>query len=117
MTTCCLRYFIAPGKLAEFEEYGRTWVRLIEKYGGVHHGCFMPASAPDSVSAKHFSFPGLGFEGPADVAIVLYSFRDLAAYNEYRRLAASDDECRQAAARLQSSGCLLRYERSFVRKI
>jgi hypothetical protein len=31
--TCYLRYFIAPGKLKEFEEYGRRWTALIEKYG------------------------------------------------------------------------------------
>src|SRR5687767_12237341 len=117
MITCYLRYFIAPGKLKEFEEYGRRWIVLIEKYGGTHLGCFMPEAPPDSVSSKHFSFPGLGAEGPANVAIALYSFPNLAAYNAYRRMAAEDEECREVAAHFNETKCFVSYERNFVRRL
>ena len=80
MITCCLRYFIAPGRIKEFEEYARRWTKLIEKYGGTHVGFFLPDSPPDDASSKHFSFPGLGAKGPTDVGIAFYSFRDLDTY-------------------------------------
>ena len=46
LITCYLRYFIAPDKLKEFEEYGRRWTVLIEKYGGTHLGYFIPEAPP-----------------------------------------------------------------------
>src|ERR1700739_848989 len=92
MITCYLRYFVAPGKVKEFEEYGRRWTKLIEKYGGKHLGYFVEDEAPDLESAKHFSFPGLGKIGPTNVGVALYSFPDLDAYNAYRRMAAEDPE-------------------------
>ena len=55
MITCCIRYVIAPGKTAEFEEYGRRWIELIAKYGGTHHGYFLPDPQPELDTS--FSFP------------------------------------------------------------
>ena len=49
-----------PDKLVEFEHYARVWMRLIEKYGGTHHGYFVPGDCPPSAA---FSFPGIGEEG------------------------------------------------------
>ncbi len=46
MITCFLRYTINPEKLVEFEHYAAVWVSLIEKYGGTHHGYFVPGDAP-----------------------------------------------------------------------
>jgi hypothetical protein len=40
--TCYLRYFVDPDKWTEFEHYARAWMRLVEKYGGTHHGYFVP---------------------------------------------------------------------------
>jgi hypothetical protein len=117
MITCYLRYFITPGKLKEFEEYGRRWTALIEKYGGTHLGYFLPDSPPDDASSKHFSFPGLGAEGPTNVGIALYSFRDLDAYNAYRRMAAEDEECKAVTAHFNATKCFVGYERNFVRRI
>jgi hypothetical protein len=115
--TCYMRYFIAPGKLKEFEEYGRRWTVLIEKYGGVHHGFFVTTVAPDSSTSSHFSFPALGSEGAADVAVALYSFPDLEAYNSYRRMAAEDDECKAVTEHFNKSKCFVKYERNFMRRI
>jgi len=77
MITCFIRYKIDPNKLSDFELYARTWMQLIEKYGGAHHGYFAPGDAPPSTA---FSFPGLGEDGPDDIAIALFSFPNVEAY-------------------------------------
>lgn len=46
MITCYLRYIIDPYKLQEFERYGKMWIPLVEKFGGTHHGYFLPSKAP-----------------------------------------------------------------------
>jgi hypothetical protein len=117
MITCCVRYFVRAGKEAEFEEYARRWIALIAKYGGRHLGCFVPHGGPLPEDAAHFSFPGIGAEGPDDVAIVLYSFPDLEAYGAYRRMASADPECAAAAEHFRKTECCTRYERTFVRRL
>lgn len=86
---CEVRYRLDPNRLKEFEEYGRAWVRLIERHGGVHHGFFMPRTAPGDTT---ISFPGKGKAGPVDVAIALYGFPDEEAYNNYRAQVMLDPE-------------------------
>ncbi|WP_223247620.1 NIPSNAP family protein [Sulfuriferula multivorans] len=71
---------IDPFKLKEFETYGKMWIPLVEKFGGQHHGYFMP------------------YEGANNIAIALFSFPSLAAYETYRTQAASDPECRPRCA-------------------
>jgi hypothetical protein len=75
MITCCLTYRIDPLKMAEFEEYGRRWIRLVARFGGVHHGYFLPS------------------EGANDVAMSLFSFPSLAEYERYRGVSATDADC------------------------
>ncbi|TMA19765.1 MAG: hypothetical protein E6J88_18005 [Deltaproteobacteria bacterium] len=87
MITCCIRYVIAPGKTAEFEEYGRRWIELIAKYGGTHHGYFLPDPQPELDTS--FSFPGLGAAGAKDVAIALYSFSNASPATNERSSGAS----------------------------
>lgn len=99
MVTCYLRYIIDPYKLAEFEEYGRLWIPLVEKFGGNHHGYFLPS------------------EGANNVALALFSFRSLADYEEYRRKMAEDPECLAAFAFAERTRCILSYERSFMRPV
>jgi hypothetical protein len=94
MTTCLIRYGLDPAKTAEFAHYGRLWLKLIEKFGGTHRGHFLPGEGPPAA----FSFPGIGTAGPTNVAISLFSFPDLAAYETYRQRAARDDEARAATA-------------------
>jgi hypothetical protein len=97
--TCYLRYKIDPYKLADFETYARLWVPIVNRMGGQHHGYFLP------------------HEGTNDVAVALFSFSSLAAYEDYRTRMATDSECLGAYALAEKSRCILSYERSFMRPV
>lgn len=99
MITCCLRYEIDPFKVKEFEAYGRMWIPLVNKFGGTHHGYFLPHESSDYIAMAMFSFPSL------------------ASYEAYRAKAASDADCQKALAYYRETRCFLRYERSFFRPI
>ena len=64
--TIYLRYVLNTSKLKEFEHYGKLWIPLVEKFGGQHHGYFMPS------------------EGANNIALALFTFESLAAYEVYR---------------------------------
>lgn len=99
MITCSLRYVIDPFKLKEFETYGKMWIPLVEKFGGIHHGYFLP------------------HEGPNNIALALFSFPSLAAYEIYRAAAADDADCQAAMRYYAETRCFLSYERSFMRPV
>ncbi|MDM0075112.1 NIPSNAP family protein [Variovorax sp. J2P1-59] len=99
MVTCYLRYVIDPFKLKEFEHYGKTWIPLVEKFGGQHHGYFLPS------------------EGANNIALAMFTFPSLAAYEEYRALSATDAECQAAFKYAEDTRCILSYERSFFRPV
>ena len=99
MITCYLRYVVDPFKLAEFEQYGQMWIALVEKLGGQHHGYFMPS------------------EGANDIALAMFSFPSLAAYEAYRHKAAADPDCQAAVRYYEQTKCFLSYERSFFRPV
>jgi len=111
MITCFLRYTIDPARIADFEHYARTWMRLIEKYGGIHHGYFLPHPAPPSAA---FSFEGIGSEGPANIAVALFSFPTIEAYEKYRADVPSDPDCAEETRLFEQSRCFTRYERTFL---
>jgi hypothetical protein len=99
MITCYLRYIVDPFKLKEFETYGKMWIPLVEKFGGKHHGYFLP------------------HEGPNNIALALFSFPSLAAYEKYRAAAATDSECQAAMRYYEETKCFLSFERSFMRPV
>ena len=99
MITCYLRYVIDPFKLKEFETYGKMWIPLVEKFGGKHHGYFLP------------------HEGPNNIAIAMFSFPSLAAYETYRAAAADDPQCQAAMRYYRETRCFLSFERSFMRPV
>ena len=99
MITCYLRYVVDPFKLAEFEKYGRMWIPLVERFGGQHHGYFMPS------------------EGANNIALAMFSFPSLAAYEMYRQKAAADPDCQAAVRYYEQTKCFLSYERSFFRPV
>ena len=99
MITCYLRYVVDPFKLKEFEAYGKMWIPLVEKFGGKHHGYFMP------------------HEGANNIALALFSFPSLAAYETYRSNTASDPECQNAMRYYEETKCFISYERSFMRPV
>jgi hypothetical protein len=99
MVTCYIRYVLDPARLEEFETYARMWIPLAERLGGRHHGYFLPG------------------EGPSNVALALFSFPSLAAYEAYRTQAASDPGCQAAMRYYDETRCFLSYERSFFRPV
>lgn len=99
MITCYLRYVIDPNKAAEFEHYGKLWLPLVAKFGGTHHGYFMPS------------------EGANNIALALFSFPSLAAYEDYRQRSLQHAECQAAFAYAKETQCFLSYERSFFRPV
>jgi hypothetical protein len=99
MITCVVDYVIDPAKIAQFEEFAQRWIELVNRHGGTHHGYFLPS------------------EGSSDKALALFSFPSLAAYEEYRKLFGVDPDFVAADRIRDESGCVLRYDRSFMRPL
>jgi hypothetical protein len=114
LITCFIRYTVNPEKLDDFELYARTWMRLIEQYGGVHHGYYLPDSSAPPAS---FSFPGIGEAGPDNIALALFSFPSIEAYESYRRDVGQDPECQAITKHADDTKPFTRYERTFVKSI
>ena len=112
--TCQIRYTVDLAQLDAFESYARTWMSLIEQYGGVHHGYFIPRASPDEMGV---SFPGIGYDGPNDVAVAMFTFPDAESYRRYRKDVSSDPECLAAAAMVRETKCFIRYERLFLQPV
>lgn len=99
MITCHLRYVLHPARLQEFEAYARRWIRLVRKFGGVHHGYLLPS------------------EGPSDIALASFSFPSLAAYEVYRQASLADPECQAALRYAEETKCFRSCDRSFFRPV
>ena len=99
MVTIYLRYVLNTARLKEFEHYGKLWIALIEKLGGQHHGYFLPS------------------EGANDIALALFTFDSLAAYELYRQRSFEDADCQAAFKYAEDTQCIVRYERSFFRPV
>lgn len=99
MVTCYLRYIIDPYKVADFKKYGKMWISLVDKFGGVHHGYFLP------------------HEGSNNIAYALFSFPSLAEYEQYREIIKTDDECKAAFDFAEKTRCIFSYERSFLKPV
>lgn len=112
--TCEIRYKLDVTKLPEFEAYARAWMKLIERHGGIHHGYFVPRPIPDGA---RISFPQVGSDGPADVAVALFSFPDDDTYQRYRKTVADDPDCGPAADLYNKTKCFLSYERLFLARV
>ncbi len=92
MITCYLHYVIDPYKVEDFEKYARMWIPLVNKFGGKHHGYFLP------------------HEGANNIALALFSFPSLAAYEEYREKIKTDPDCQAAFAFAEKTRCIISYE-------
>ena len=99
MVTCHLKYTIDPFQLAVFEDYAKRWIKLVNRFGGQHHGYFMPS------------------EGANNIAFAMFSFTSLAEYENYRRLILEDKECIETFKIAEDSRCILSYERTFLRPV
>jgi hypothetical protein len=114
MFTCLIRYKIDPNKLDKFREYAHSWISLIRKYGGTHHGYFLPGAEGANLPDATFSFPGLGTEGPPNIAVALFSFPSIEVYEQYRRDVSEDEACKAATNRFHETKCFSAYERTFL---
>ena len=99
MVTCYLRYVIDPSKVKEFEHYAKLWIPLVDRFGGKHHGYFLPS------------------EGASNVALALFSFPSLALYEEYRSRSLQDSACQAAIRYAKETSCIVSFERSFFRPV
>jgi antibiotic biosynthesis monooxygenase (ABM) superfamily enzyme len=99
MITCYLRYVIDPHKVAQFEAYAKKWLPLVERFGGIHHGYFLPQ------------------EGANNIAVALFSFPNLATYEKYRLKSQSDPDCSAAYDFERKNRSIISYERSFMRPV
>ena len=99
MITCVVHYTIDPGELDAFERFARRWMELVDRHGGTHHGYFLPA------------------EGASDAALALFSFPSLADYERCRARFGVDPEFVDADRIRDDSGCVLRYDRTFMRPL
>ncbi len=99
MITCYLKYIIDPFKVKEFEEYGKMWIPLVNEMGGIHHGYFLP------------------HEGANNIGYALFSFPNLATYEEYRTKILNCKKCMMAIKFAEDTRCILSYERSFMKPI
>jgi len=94
-----VEYVIDASKVDAFERFAREWMRLVGEHGGQHHGYFLPS------------------EGASDKALALFSFPSLADYERYRTLFGVHPEFIAADQIRDESGCVLRYERTFMRPL
>jgi len=99
LVTCYIRYVIDPNKITEFENYAKLWIPLVAKFGGTHHGYFLPS------------------EGANNIALALFSFPSLSEYEKYRIDSFKDKECLKAFAYSKETGCVISVERSFFRPV
>ncbi|WP_432461120.1 MULTISPECIES: NIPSNAP family protein [unclassified Agarivorans] len=99
MITCYLNYVIDPKKAKEFEKYAKMWIPLVERFGGQHHGYFLPS------------------EGANNIALALFSFPSLAIYEDYRTKSLADPECIAAFRFAEETDCIVSYQRSFFRPV
>jgi hypothetical protein len=97
--TCVVEYVIDADQVDAFERFAREWIRLVGEHGGQHHGYFLPS------------------EGASDRALALFSFPSLADYERYRQLFGVHPEFVAADRIRDESGCVLRYERTFMRPL
>ena len=96
MITCYIEYQIDPYKAKEFRQYVEMWLPLIRKFGGTHHGYFLPR------------------ESANDLAIGLFSFPSLAAYEQYRVDMRNDEDCKRASEFAAETKCIVRLNRQFL---
>jgi NIPSNAP protein len=96
---CHLRYVVNTAKLREFEAYARVWITLVNRFGGRHLGYLMPS------------------EGASNIALATFTFPSFAAYEEYRKRAATDADCQAAVRYADAAGCIISFERSFFRPV
>jgi NIPSNAP len=97
--TVFIRYQLDPFKRAQFEEYQKKWVPIISRCGGNLVGHWMP------------------HEGTNNIAFLLISFENLAAYETYRVRLRDDKEGMANFNFAEQNKFILAEERTFLRPV
>ncbi len=71
----------------------------MEKFGGKHHGYFMPS------------------ERANNIALALFTFESLGSYEVTRTQSVDDAQCQAAFRYAEDTQCIISYERSFFRPV
>ncbi len=101
MLTLCIRYEIDAAKLDDFEAYARALPRPVERCGGTFVAYYLPTK----------------IAGPTNTALGLIDFLDLASYQAYREQLLVDVEAVESLRRVEATGCILKEDRSIVRRV
>ena len=99
MLSCLEKYTIDPLKVQAFEHFVMLWIPLVERYGGRHHGFFLPNE--------------LG--GTTSFSLVTFASRE--AYDSFLLKSDNDRECQAAIWYLNDSQCVVEVNRSFFSPI
>jgi hypothetical protein len=99
MITCLVDYQIDRTREAQFEHFCRLWFELTPKFGGVHHGYFLPG------------------DGASDRALALFSFDSLTDYERFRLNAATDKDVMAANRLRDTEAGVIRWDRTFFRPL
>lgn len=99
MITCYLKYVIEPSKIDAFEHYAKLWIPLINRFGGIHHGYFLPTGEAGTT------------------ALALFSFPTMESYEDYWSKSMEDADCLAAIRHKEETGCIVSFERSFFRPV
>jgi len=97
MVSCSIRYVIDPYQLAEFKRYAKMWIPLIKLFGGTNVAYYLPS------------------EGANNIALAMFTFPSLAAYEQYRQDSLKDQRCVDAFKYADETRCIVSYERSFMK--
>jgi len=62
-------------------------------------------------------FPAPRFAGRTNEALALIAFPDLASYEKYRDALSRDPGAAECLARVESSGCIVSEDRSFLQQV
>lgn len=101
MITLSIRYQIDHNKQGDFAAYAKSLAEPIRRCGGDLVGYFLPTR----------------FAGRTNEALALIDFPDLAAYERYREALGNDPANVASVAQVESAGCILCEDRSFLQKV
>lgn len=99
MVTCYLSYTIDPNKINDFEFYAKSWIPIVNEFGGIHHGYFLP------------------HEGENNKAVALFSFNSLAEYEKYRTDSSENNKAKELYDFARKTKCIMSYKRSFMKPL
>ena len=101
MITICIRYTIDKNQYRAFEDCARGLHDPIRRAGGQLVDYFLPTK----------------LAGPTNTALALIDFPNLDTYERYREAFAADSSATANVATIEKSGCILREDRSFLRRV